>query len=117
MYCTENEKVLWDNTIDILTTDDQGAIDEHFSNMDSETNKIIMRLAVKLNVTPVIHRLLVNGTRHIIFGCRVAARYNYPMLKTLLLSDINRTNKRIVKIKSNIAKHRLFTTILNDDDV
>src|SRR5688500_12875913 len=106
MYCMSDEKNLWDNTVDIVTAGDQETIEGYFSNMDSGTNKIIMRLAVKSNSTQMIQQLLINSTPHVIFGCRVAARYNYPMLKMLLLSDIKYVDKRILKIKSNITKHR-----------
>uniref|UniRef100_A0A6C0C8P0 Uncharacterized protein n=1 Tax=viral metagenome TaxID=1070528 RepID=A0A6C0C8P0_9ZZZZ len=115
MYCTADEKITWDNTIDVVTVGNQQAIKEHFSIMDSKTHKTIMRLAVKSNATNMMEILLINSTC-IIFGCRVAARYNYPMLKMLLLSDTSRINKRVLKIKDNIFRHRLLATILNDEN-
>jgi hypothetical protein len=117
MNYTADEKIIWDNTIDIITNRDQETINKHFDNMDVRTNKIIMRLAIKSNASHMIQRLLTQETPHVTYGCRVAARYNYPILKILLLSDINYINKRILKIKSNITKHRLLATILNDNDI
>lgn len=117
MNLQKTEKELWDDTNVVIAFGEQNLIDNHFNYMSSETSKTIMKLAIKTGIVQMVQYLLSYSSQHVVFGCRVAAKYNYEILKILLLSDTNSTRKWLQKIRKKITEYKLTSKIMNDRDL
>lgn len=117
MNLQKTEKELWDDTNIVIAFGEQNLIDNHFNYMSAETSKTIMKLAIKTGIVQMVQYLLSYSSQHVVFGCRVAAKYNYEILKILLLSDTNSTSEWLHKIRNKVTEYKLTSKIMKDKDL